>query len=455
MPSRKGENILSIKEIKEALALGKTTERELFDECGKRAENSRLNAYITLTGYEKGKDGPLSGIPFAVKDNLTTRGIRTTAGSKALYDYVPFYDAFAVKKLKEAGAVILGKTNMDEFAMGSTGETSFFGAVKNPIDEKRVAGGSSSGSAAAVAEKSAVFALGTDTGGSVRLPAAFCSVVGLVPTYSLVSRYGLIAHASSLDRIGITAGCVSDAAEVLGVISAHDEADSSNSEKEYIYDEEKIASGIKNMRVGLDHELLMTAGKEQAAGVLAAADALGKRGATIVPVRIGLIREAMAAYRVISSAEASSNLLRYDGVRYGLAEDGQGYEEMIENTKEACLGAEVKKRIVAGCYFTSAGRKYLTGALNVRNAVKNEFSRLFSGVDVLLLPTAKSLPPLIGEKGDPDSDIFTVSSSLSGNPAVTVPAGDMVGVQLIGRHFAEDDILMAAFAAEEAACYEI
>ena len=209
------------------------------------------------------------------------------------------------------------------------------------------------------------------------------------------------------------------------------------------------------MRVGLDHELLMTAGKEQAAGVLAAADALGKRGATIVPVRIGLIREAMAAYRVISSAEASSNLLRYDGVRYGLAEDGQGYEEMIENTKEACLGAEVKKRIVAGCYFTSAGRKYLTGALNVRNAVKNEFSRLFSGVDVLLLPTAKSLPPLIGEKGDTDSDIFTVSSSLSGNPAVTVPAGDMVGVQLIGRHFAEDDILMAAFAAEEAACYEI
>lgn len=370
-------------------------------------------------------------------------------------DYVPFYDAFAVKKLKEAGAVILGKTNMDEFAMGSTGETSFFGPVKNPIDEERTAGGSSSGSAAAVAEQSAVFALGTDTGGSVRLPAAYSSVVGLVPTYSLVSRCGLIAHASSLDRVGITARNVCDAALVLSIISPHDEKDESNSVRQYVYSEEELSSGVENMRVGIDRELTDRADREQRESVYAAADALKKRGAKIVPVHIGLIREAMAAYRVISSAEASSNLLRFDGVRYTLAADGKDYGEIIENTREAYLGREVKKRIVAGGYFTSKGREYLDGAENVRTAVKNEFSRLFSLADVLLLPTAKGIAPRLGETGDPDADMFTVPASLSGNPAITVPTGDMTGVQIIGRHFGESDILRAAYAAEEESGYGI
>lgn len=368
-------------------------------------------------------------------------------------DFVPFYDAFAVKKLKEAGAVIVGKTNMDEFAMGSTGETSFFGAVKNPLDEKRVSGGSSSGSAAAVAEKSAVFALGSDTGGSVRIPAAYCSVVGLVPTYSLVSRRGLIAHASSLDRVGITAGCVSDAAMVLDIISPHDEKDQSNSDRKYVYSEEELLSGIKNMRVGIDRELINTAGKEQRESVYAAADALEKRGAKLFSVNIGLVREAMAAYRVISSSEASSNLLRFDGVRYGLAADGEDYGEIMKNTREAYLGREVKKRIIAGGYFTSKGREYLIGADNVRSAVKREFARLYAHIDILLLPTAKGLPPCFGEKDDPDADIFTVPASLSGNPAITVPAGDMIGVQMVGRHFAESDILRAAYVAEEESGY--
>lgn len=456
MPSRKGANILkSIEEIKRAISDGHVTEKEVFGQCKEKASSSCLNAYITLADFEKGGDGPLSGIPCAIKDNLSTKGIRTTCGSKMLSDFVPFYDAFVVEKLKEAGAVILGKTNMDEFAMGSTGETSYFGAVKNPIDNERTAGGSSSGSAAAVAEGSAAFALGTDTGGSVRVPAAYCSVVGLMPTYSLVSRFGLISYASSLDRVGIISRCVTDAATVLQVISPHDKRDGSNSLKEFVYSPEEVMSGVRNMRVGIDEELIGRADKEQREGVSAVISALKKRGAVTVPVSIALVNEAMAAYRVISSGEASSNLLKFDGVRYGLREGGSDYGEMIESTREACLGREVRKRILAGGYFTSKGRKYLIGAENVRAAVKNAFLRIFSGVDLLVMPSAKGLPPYRGEKSDPDADIFTVPASLSGNPSITVPSGEMTGVQLIGRHFAENDILKAAYAAEEEIGYGI
>lgn len=442
-----------ILKIKDRLNKKEISEKELFSLYLNRAkaENEKLNAYISLCGESEENKGPLSGIPFAVKDNISTKDVLTTCGSDMLSDYVPFYSAYAVKRLFESGAVLLGKTNMDEFGMGSTGETSFFGPCKNPHDLKRVSGGSSSGSAAAVAAKTAVFALGTDTGGSVRLPASYSGVVGLAPTYSLVSRYGLIAYASSLDRIGIISKDSIDSAILLDIISSHDDMDMTNSVEKYEYLAEDITSGVRGMKIGLLEDWLKFADKKIADTVLRAAEKLSKMGAEIYKIKYGDILQDNAAYKIISCMEASSNLLRYDGVRYGKRETGADYEKIILNSRSSFLGEEVKKRILFGCFVSSfGGEKYKIAAQNIRKRARADFDSVFTEVDAVLAPVAKSLPPYLGEKSDPESDIFTIPASLSGNPAVSVPMEDMIGVQVIGRHFDEKNILRVAHALEEA-----
>lgn len=442
-----------ILKIKAMLKRKEISQNELFSLYLKKAktENDRLNAYITLCDESEENKGPLSGIPIAVKDNISTKGVLTTCGSEMLSDYIPFYSAYAAKKLFESGAVLLGKTNMDEFAMGSTGETSFFGPCKNTLDLSRVSGGSSSGSAAAVASGTAALALGTDTGGSVRLPAAYCGVVGLAPTYSLVSRYGLIAYASSLDRIGIIAKDSVDTAIALDIISSHDEKDATNSIKKYDSSIKDITSGVSGMKIGILEDWLKFADGEIVQAVLKAAHILEIKGAKIFKIKYGDILKDNAAYKIISCMEASSNLLRYDGVRYGKRETGADYEEVILNSRSSFLGEEVKKRILFGCFVSSLrGEKYKIAAENVRKRARADFESMFSQTDAVLAPVVKSLPPLLGAESDPESDIFTVPASLSGNPAVSVPLDTMIGVQIIGRHFGEKDILRVAHALEEA-----
>lgn len=438
-----------IASVKKAFSDGKISETELFDLCMKRAEGSDSNAYITRCAYRKEKDGILSGVPFAVKDNFTTKDVLTTCASEMLSEYVPFFDAYVVERLKKAGAVMTGKTNMDEFAIGSTGETSFYGATKNPIDKTRVGGGSSSGSAAAVAEGSAVFALGSDTGGSVRLPAAYCSLVGLAPTYSLVSRYGLIPYASSLDRVGIISRTVSDAAIVLDEISEIDNRDMSNAKTKYTFSEDKIKRGVRKRKIAVAEELFSHCDKKTARNAEQTLEKLSRLGAERVSVSLHFVKEALCAYRIISAIEASSNLLRYDGVRYGKRAAGNGFNEIAEKTRSTYFGSEVKKKILSGCFFASAyGEKYKNGAYAVRKMLTDELEGILHDADALILPSAKTLPPMLNAKSDDDTDEFMVLSGLSGHPSVTVPSGNMTGIQIMGRYFAENDILSVAYALE-------
>lgn len=442
-----------ILKIKSALSKRALSEEELFCEYLNHAKErqSAVNSYISFCEYEgkTKKAAPLSAIPFAVKDNLSTEGVLTTCGSEMLSCYTPFYDAYSVAELKKHGAVMIGKTNMDEFAMGSTGETSFYGATKNPLDLERVPGGSSSGSAAAVADGTAVFALGTDTGGSVRLPAAYCSVMGLAPTYGLISRYGLIAYASSLDRVGIFAKSAVDTALVLAAISGFDERDMTNSERNFNFSHEKITSGVKGMRIAVAEGLFEAACPEAVKGSEEAVRLLEKGGAEIKKADFTLTREALSVYNIISAAEASSNLLRYDGVRYGKRASGKSFNEIVKNTRSAYFGREVKRKILFGCLVTSAGgEKYTEWAADTRLCVKRALEEILAGADLLLTPTAKTLPPNIGEKGDFEADAFLAPPSLSGHPAMSVPTGNMTGVQLIGDYFAEEKILRAAHVLE-------
>lgn len=437
--------------IKNALSKKLISNEELFCEYLKRAKErqSAVNSYISFCEYEGGEAAELSGIPFAVKDNLSTDGVLTTAGSEMLSCYTPFYDAFAVSELKKLGAAMIGKTNMDEFAMGSTGETSFYGATKNPRDLERVPGGSSSGSAAAVADKTAIFALGTDTGGSVRIPAAYCSVMGLAPTYGLVSRYGLIAYASSLDRVGIFANSAVDTAIVLNAISGYDERDMTNSKRKFDFSVEKLTSGVKGMKIAVAQGLFEDASPEAVKGSEEAVSILEKSGAEIVRADFALTREALSAYSIISAAEASSNLLRYDGVRYGKRAEGKNFDEIVKNTRSSYFGREVKRKILFGCLVTSeGGEEYMKSALSIRCSVRHALEKILAGADLLLTPTAKKLPPYIGEKGDPVTDAFLAPASLSGHPAMSVPTGSMTGLQIIGDYFAEEKILRAAHVLE-------
>ena len=406
--------------------------------------------------------GPLDGAPVALKDVLCTRGVRTTCGSKMLESFVPPYDATVVERLRAAGAVILGKTNMDEFAMGSSTEHSAFHPTRNPWDLARVPGGSSGGSAAAVAGGLAAGGLGSDTGGSIRQPAAFCGVVGMKPTYGRVSRYGLIALASSLDQIGPFAQDVRDAALLLGAVAGHDRRDATSIQApvpDYAAD---LSKGVAGLTLGLPDEYFidgMDPDVERA--VRAAIEVLKELGARLERVSLPTTKHSLAAYYLILPAEASSNLARYDGVKFGLRVPGRDLVEMESRTRAAGFGAEVKRRIMLGTYALSAGYydAYYGKAQSVRTLVRREFAAAFARVDLIVAPTTPNVAFKHGEKEDPLSmylnDVFTIPGNLAGIPGISVPCGFSVtglpiGLQVLGRPLDEPRLLRAAYAYEQA-----
>jgi len=406
--------------------------------------------------------GPLDGAPIALKDVLCTAGVRTTCGSKMLERFVPPYDATTVERLRAAGAVILGKTNMDEFAMGSSTEHSAFHPTRNPWDLSRVPGGSSGGSAAAVAGGLAAGAYGSDTGGSIRQPAAFCGVVGMKPTYGRVSRYGLVALASSLDQIGPFAQDVTDTAHLLGAVAGHDRRDATSIEAPVPDYAAALGKGVAGLTLGLPDEYFIDGmDAEVERTVRQAIDVLKGLGARIERVSLPTTRHALAAYYVILPAEASSNLARYDGVKYGLRVAGRDLIEMESRTRSAGFGAEVKRRIMLGTYALSAGYydAYYGKAQSVRTLVRREFAAAFAKVDLIVAPTTPNVAFRHGEKEDPLSmylnDAFTIPGNLSGIPGVSVPcgfsaAGLPIGLQVLGRPLDEARVLQAAYAYEQA-----
>ena len=435
--------------------------------------NPQLNSFLTIEreyalqradeATSLGSEMALRGLPIAIKDVLVTKGIQTTCGSRILSGYKPQYDATAITRLNAAGAVIVGKTNMDEFAMGSSNENSAFGSVRNPWDTDRVPGGSSGGSAVAVASGVVPVALGSDTGGSVRQPASFCGVFGLKPTYGRISRYGLVAFASSLDNIGIFSRNVSDMASVLGVIAGRDPLDSTSADVAVPDYGPLLDRSISGVRIGvprawfgegLDHDVRDA--------VEAAIENYRSFGAEIVDVDLPHAKYGIAVYYIIATAEASSNLARYDGVRYGFrAEDSQELRQMYFKTREEGFGAEVKRRIMLGTYVLSSGYydAYYAKAQKVRTLLKQDYARAFESCDVILTPTAPSTAFRIGEKSDDPlamylNDIYTVSANLAGVPGISVPCGVSnglpIGMQLIGDYWSEDLLLnlAAAYAAK-------
>jgi aspartyl-tRNA(Asn)/glutamyl-tRNA(Gln) amidotransferase subunit A len=423
-----------------------------IDEVGATAAAARVDDLVAA-----GQDpGALAGVPIALKDNLCQRGVPTTAGSKILEGWRPPYNATVIERLLAAGAVPVGKTNMDEFAMGSSTETSAFGPTRNPRDRTKVPGGSSGGSAAAVASAMTPLSLGSDTGGSIRQPAALCGIVGVKPTYGLVSRYGLIAFASSLDQIGPFATTVADAALVLEVIAGHDAMDSTSLPEPSPSLVAHVDDGVAGQRVGLVRELIEGADEEVVASVERARVALTEAGATVVDISIPECRLGLSAYYLIAPAEASSNLARYDGVRYGLRVDAENVAAMNEATRTAGFGAEVKRRIMLGTYALSAGYfdAYYGQALKVRTQMIEAFRRAYRDVDLLLGATAPSVAFAFGEKtANPLtmylSDVFTIPTNLAGDPAISVPfgsgAGDLpIGVQLLGPGRSEARLFAAA-----------
>jgi len=413
-------------------------------------------------------DSPLAGVPMAVKDNISTKGVKTTCASKILYNFEPTYDATVIEKLKKAGAIIIGKTNMDEFAMGSTTETSHFGETKNPWDTSRVPGGSSGGSAAAVAAEEAFYALGSDTGGSIRQPASYCGVTGIKPTYGTVSRYGLIAYASSLDQIGTIGRNVSDCAAVLEVISGHDEKDSTSvDEKSYQYTQ-ALVDDVKGMRIGIPKDYLGAGLDEEVKkAILKAAEVFKSKGAIVEEFELHSVDFAVPSYYVIACAEASSNLSRFDGVKYGYrTPEFDGLQDVYKNTRTEGFGNEVKHRMMIGAFVLSSGYydAFYNKALKVRAIINQGFQKAFEKYDILLGPTAPETAPSLGESlSDPLkmylSDIYTVSVNLAGLPAVSMPCGRdskglPIGLQLIGTHFGEKDIIRAAYSYEQSGAYE-
>ena len=408
---------------------------------------------------------PLAGVPVGIKDVLSTRGVRTTAGSKILDKYTPPYDCTAVARLESAGAVILGKMNCDEFAMGSSNENSGYGPVRNPRDLTRVPGGSSGGSAAAVAADMAVFTLGSDTGGSIRQPASFCGVVGLMPTYGRVSRYGLIAFASSLDHIGPLAKTVKDAAIVLRTIAGRDPMDSTSADvpvSDYV---EELEKSVRGLRLGVAKEYFAEGlDDEVRQAVEAAIDKLKGQGCEIVPLSLPHTPYAIPAYYLIATAEASSNLARYDGVRYShRAREVRTLSEMYRRSRDEGFGAEVKRRIMLGTYALSAGYydAYYLKAQKVRTLLTRDFDEAFRKVDAIVTPTSPTAAFRLGEKSNDPlamylADIYTVTADLAGIPGISVPCGETreklpIGLQILGKHFDESTILRVAHAFEQAA----
>ncbi|ADE04248.1 Asp-tRNA(Asn)/Glu-tRNA(Gln) amidotransferase subunit GatA [Haloferax volcanii] len=420
-----------------------------------------LNAFITKETLDGSDDGPLAGKSVAVKDNISTEGLRTTCGSAMLEDYVPPYDATVVELLKDAGATIVGKANMDEFGMGTTTETSAFGPTKNPVDESRVPGGSSGGSAAAVAAGEADLALGTDTGGSIRCPAAFCGVVGIKPTYGLVSRYGLVAYANSLEQIGPIAPTVEGAAALLDVIAGPDDRDGTTRDAGTDSNYAAAADGdVEGLTIGVPTEFVEGADEGVEEAFWAALDELEAQGAEYREVSMPSVEKAVAAYYVIAMSEASSNLARFDGVRYGKSGGYDGnWNEAFARAREDGFGSEVKRRILLGTYALSAGYhdKYYAKAQDARAWVKQDFDEAFEDVDVVASPTMPVPPFELGESLDDPlqmylADANTVPVNLANLPAISVPAGETdglpVGLQLIGPKFGEETIVRAASAVE-------
>ena len=407
--------------------------------------------------------GPLAGVPVAVKDNLCTDGVATTCSSRILEGWVPPYDATVVQRLAAAGAVTVGKTNLDEFAMGSSTENSAFGPTRNPVDTSRVPGGSSGGSAAAVAAGFAPLSLGSDTGGSIRQPAAFCGVVGVKPTYGLVSRYGLIAFASSLDQVGPFATTVADAALLLEVIAGHDPADATSIDRPAPAIVEHLDDGAAGLRVGLISELMGDGiDPDVAAQVRAAADALAAAGASVEEVSVPAVTYGLSAYYLIAPAEASSNLARFDGVRYGLRVDAPTTNEMMVATRTAGFGAEVKRRIMLGTYALSAGYydAFYGQAQKVRTLICRDFAAAYERFDVLLSPSTPTTAFELGAIEDPLTmylnDTCTIPTNLAGHPAMSIPfgtdrAGLPVGVQVLAPGLGEVPMFRTAAAIEAAA----
>ncbi len=413
--------------------------------------------------------GSLAGVPVAVKDNICIDRMKTTCSSKILWDFVPTYTATAVENLKRAGAVILGKTNMDEFAMGSTTETSAYGATRNPWNPDHVPGGSSGGSCAAVAAAECFYALGSDTGGSIRQPASFCGVTGLKPTYGTISRYGLIAYGSSLDQIGPVAKDVTDCAAVLEVLASHDEKDSTSVERKDYDFTEALRDDVKGMRIGIPADYLGEGlDLEVKEAVLKAARILEEKGAILETFDLGMVEYAIPAYYVIASAEASSNLSRFDGVKYGYrAKEYDGLHGMYKKSRSQGFGPEVKRRIMLGSFVLSSGYydAYYLKALKTKALIKKAFDEAFSKYDVILGPASPSTAPKLGESlSDPLKmylgDIYTISVNLAGLPGLTVPCGKdskglPIGVQFIGDCFKEKNIIRAGFAFEQSRSYEM
>lgn len=407
--------------------------------------------------------GPLAGVPVAIKDNMCTEGILTTCSSKMLEEFRPTYTAEAVRNLERAGAVIIGKTNMDEFAMGSTTETSAYGVTRNPHNTDHVPGGSSGGSCAAVAAGECTYALGSDTGGSIRQPSSFCGVTGLKPTYGTVSRYGLIAYGSSLDQIGPVAKDVADCAAVLEVISSYDAKDSTSVKRDDLDFTAALVDDVKGMRIGIPRDYIGEGLDPQVRdAVLRAAKVLSDRGAVVEEFDLSLVEYAIPAYYVIASAEASSNLSRFDGVKYGYrTEEYEGLHNMYKKTRSEGFGPEVKRRIMLGSFVLSSGYydAYYLKALRTKALIKQAFDRAFETYDVIMGPAAPTTAPKIGESlCDPIrmylGDIYTISVNLAGLPGICVPCGKddkglPIGLQLIGDCFREKDIIRAAYAFEQ------
>jgi len=471
---------LTIDSARSAVAERKTSAAALAEAfyAKIRSDDPKISAYLTLSNdraaakaaevdqlAEKGaKLPPLAGVPVGIKDVLVTKGVRTTAGSKILGNYIPPYDCTAVARLEAAGAVVLGKLNCDEFAMGSSNENSAFKPVHNPRDLTRVPGGSSGGSAASVAADMAVAALGSDTGGSIRQPASFCGVVGLKPTYGRVSRYGLIAFASSLDHIGPLTKTAKDAAIVLRTIAGRDPMDSTSAElpvPDYVAELDKP---VKGMRLGVAKEYFGEGlDAEVRRGIEAAIQKLAGLGCEVVEVSLPHTKYAIPAYYLVATAEASSNLARFDGVRYGYrAENVRSLSDMYRRTRNQGFGAEVKRRIMLGTYALSAGYydAYYLKAQRVRTLLTRDFDEAFKKVDAIVGPTCPTAAFKLGEKVDDPlamylADIYTVTANLAGIPGISIPVGQTkenlpIGMQIFGKHFAEATILRAAHAYETA-----
>jgi aspartyl-tRNA(Asn)/glutamyl-tRNA(Gln) amidotransferase subunit A len=470
--------------VRKALETKQISAREVTDEFYGRIDkrNGELNAFLTLSperayaqadridrALASGAElPPLAGVPTAIKDVISTEGVRTTCGSKILETYVPPYDATAVERLENAGAVLLGKANCDEFAMGSSNENSAYGPVRNPVALDRVPGGSSGGSAAAVAAGLAVVALGTDTGGSIRQPGACCGIPAMMPTYGRVSRYGLIAFASSLDRIGPFAPTTSDIATVMSIIAGPDENDSTSAAIAVGNYGAQIAAPLAGVRIGVPEDYFGEGLDSEVLGKVQAGIALLERlGCRRVPLQMPHTDFAIATYYIIATAEASSNLARYDGVRYGLRVPGATLVEMYRRTRQAGFGAEVKRRIVLGTYALSAGYydAYYLRAQKVRSLIARDFADAFQKVDAIITPTMPTPAFRLGEKtADPLqmylADIYTVTGSLAGIPGISVPCGKTtaglpVGMQIFGRHFEEGRVLQLAYAFENGGGFSI